>query len=186
MQRYWQRLVLFSICLLVVGGCTKEKMQVPVSSERALSITVPLINTSNKKIGEVELLDEEKGLTLFIEAEGLTPGLHAIHFHETGKCTPPDFSSAGGHFNPTKKEHGFDNPKGYHAGDLPNLEVDAAGSVSAKITTAAVTLQKGVANSLRDNDGSSIIIHAKPDDYRTDPSGNSGDRIACAAITDGE
>lgn len=186
MQRHLQRWVFFSICVLVIGGCTKEGIQIPVSAERSLSITVPLIDGSNTKMGEVELFEGEGGLTLYVTAKGLTPGLHAIHFHETAKCTPPDFTSAGAHFNPTGREHGFDNPKGPHAGDLPNIEANKEGNIAAKITTAAVTLQKGMAHSLRDEDGSAIIIHAKLDDYKTNPAGNSGERIACAAISNGE
>ena len=112
----------------------------------------------------------------------MSPGKHGIHIHETAVCTPPISNrrepiSIQGH-----KEHGFENPKGFHLGDLPNLEVDAEGKVTAEVTTALVTLKPGVENSLLDADGSSLVIHEKVDDYKTDPAGNSGDRIACAVI----
>ena len=97
-------------------------------------------------------------------------------------CTPPDFESAGAHFNPTHKQHGFENPKGFHLGDLPNIEVDAEGKVTAVLTTNEFTLKPNVENSLLDSDGSALVIHKDADDYKTDPSGNSGPRIACAAI----
>ena len=92
------------------------------------------------------------------------------------------FKSAGAHFNPANKEHGFENPKGFHIGDLPNLEVDAEGKVTAEVTTALVTLKPDVSNSLLDSDGSSLVIHEKADDYKTDPAGDSGNRIACSVI----
>jgi superoxide dismutase, Cu-Zn family len=168
--------------LLIAGGCGKSGMKLPVTGESVQSVKAPIVNTEGKKIGEASFVEGTGGVTINIQAEGLSPGKHGVHIHETAVCTPPDFKSAGGHFNPELKEHGFDNPKGFHLGDLPNLEVDAEGKVTAEVTTAFVTLKSGVDNSLLDSDGSSLVIHEKVDDYKTDPAGNSGNRIACAAI----
>ncbi|MBE1553007.1 superoxide dismutase family protein [Sporosarcina limicola] len=168
--------------LFIAGGCGKSGSKIPVSGENIESVTAPILNTEGNNIGEVILSEAADGVTISIAAEGLPPGVHGVHVHETGVCTPPDFTSAGNHFNPKHKEHGFENPKGFHLGDLPNIEVDAEGKVAAKLTTKEFTLKPGAANSILDTDGSAVVIHAQADDYKTDPSGNSGARIACAAI----
>lgn len=167
--------------LVISSGCSKNvNSKLPVSGENAKSIVTPIINTEGNEIGEVSFVESGDGVTISIQAEGLPPGMKGTHIHETGVCTPPDFTSAGGHFNPTHKEHGFDNPKGFHLGDLPNIEVDANGKVSAVVTTAEFTMKPGAANSILDSDGSALVIHEKADDFKTDPSGDSGARIACA------
>lgn len=171
--------------LLIAGGCGKNGVKLPVTGESVQSVTSPILNTKGNKIGEVSFVEGIDGVTINIQAEGLSPGKHGVHIHETAVCTPPDFKSAGGHFNPGHKEHGFDNPNGFHIGDLPNLEVDAEGKITAEVTTSLVTLKPGVKNSLLDADGSSLVIHDKVDDYKTDPAGNSGDRIACAVVKSG-
>ena len=117
-----------------------------------------------------------------MKAKGLPPGPHGFHIHETGICETPDFETAGAHFNPTHREHGFDNPKGHHAGDMPNLEVGADGQIDVVVNVPDVTL-KGGQNQLIDQNGRSFIIHAEADDYLSNPSGNSGKRIACGSIT---
>ncbi|WP_371922562.1 superoxide dismutase family protein [Sporosarcina sp. Marseille-Q4943] len=175
--------VLLISVILVMAGCGKSNKKVPVSGEKMEAIVSPLVNTEGKKIGEVTLVQEPEGVLINVQAENLPPGSHGIHFHETGVCTPPDFTSSGAHFNPTGKEHGFDNPKGFHLGDLPNIEVNVDGKVSMKLTTSEITLKKGQETSILDKDGSAIVIHEKADDYKTDPAGNSGARIACAAFT---
>lgn len=168
--------------LLIAGGCGKNDLKLPVTGESVQSVTSPILNTKGKEIGEASFVEGIDGVTINIQAEGLSPGKHGVHIHEMAVCTPPDFKSAGAHFNPGGKEHGFDNPKGFHLGDLPNLDVDADGKVTAEVTTALVTLKPDVKNSLLDADGSSLVIHEKVDDYKTDPAGDSGDRIACAVI----
>ena len=131
--------------------------------------------------GEVIIGEGDGGLIVKIEAQGLEPEPRGVHIHEVGKCEGPDFASAGGHWNPTKHEHGFDNPNGAHMGDFFNLEVgeDGTGSVEARIEGAS--LQDG-ANALMDADGAAFVIHAGPDDLKTDPSGESGGRIACGVF----
>ena len=119
-----------------------------------------------------------------LDLKNLPPGVHAVHFHQKAQCDPPDFKSAGGHFNPTGKQHGFDNPQGHHAGDMMNFTVKDNGTAKATVKDVDVVLGSGSeSNSLFANGGTSIMIHAKADDYKTDPSGNSGDRIACGPIT---
>ncbi|MDW0114278.1 superoxide dismutase family protein [Sporosarcina saromensis] len=169
--------------LLVSAGCVKSDKKVPVSGEQMKAIVSPLINTEGVTIGEVSLVQEADGVAIHVEAENLSPGVHGIHIHETGICTAPDFKSAGGHFNPTGKEHGFDNPKGFHLGDLPNIEVNEQGKVSRQLISPKVTLKPGMENSLLKVGGTAIVIHEKEDDYKTDPAGDSGDRVACATIT---
>lgn len=168
--------------LLVIAGCGKKDKTVPVSGEQVKAIVAPLINTKGEPIGEVSLVQEAEGVTINVEAKDLAPGVHGIHIHETGVCSPPDFKSAGGHFNPTGKEHGFDNPKGFHLGDLVNIEVDEYGKVSKILTTSEVTLKPGLENSIVKEGGTAIVIHEKADDYKTDPAGDSGNRVACAEI----
>lgn len=125
--------------------------------------------------GFAVLREQKGGARLTIEVRGLPAGLHGLHLHEKGLCEGPAFASAGGHWNPTAKMHGRENPAGAHLGDLPNLEIDTSG-------TATISLPVPSMAAMADLDGTSLVIHAKYDDYRTDPSGNSGDRIACAVI----
>ena len=114
----------------------------------------------------------------------LPPGMHGFHIHAVGVCTPPDFKSAGGHLNPTDKHHGRLNPEGPHLGDLPNLTIGANGSADTSFAVPKALLGSGE-GSLFQAEGTALVIHADPDDYRTDPSGNSGDRIACAVVERG-
>lgn len=127
------------------------------------------------------LSETSEGVKIELKAEGLQPGTKAIHIHETAKCEAPDFTSAGSHFNPGHRGHGFDNPKGFHAGDLPNIEISDKGTVNAVITAPEITLKAGE-KSILDADGSALVIHENADDYKTDPAGNSGARIVCGAI----
>ena len=153
-----------------------------IESNEAGAVLVPIVNYSGQQIGKAQLTQKADRVHIHLEAEKLPPGKHGFHIHQFGKCDPPDFKSAGEHFNPTGVQHGFNNPKGFHDGDLPNLEVGADGKVIADMESAVVTLQPGKPNSLLKEGGTSLIIHEKADDYVTDPSGNSGGRIACGKI----
>lgn len=140
----------------------------------------PLIDDSGKTIGSVTGTKGEQGLAVHIEAKGLKPGDHGIHFHEAGRCDPPTFASAGAHWNASGRQHGHDNPKGPHDGDLGNLTVGADGSGSTDRILPRWHTRFPPA-------GLSLVLHADADadDERTDPSGNSGARIACAVVLRG-
>ncbi len=123
----------------------------------------------------------EHGVAVQVVARKLPPGSHGFHVHEAGKCDPPDFKSAGGHFNPTGKQHGLLNPQGHHAGDMPNLAIGADGTGTGVFVVYGATLAGGP-SSLFHEGGTSVVIHASADDMKTDPAGNSGARIACGVI----
>lgn len=133
-----------------------------------------LIGADGKSRGTVEVSAIRSGTRLKIKAHGLVPGDHGLHLHAVGRCDFPGFASAGGHWNPEGREHGQLNPRGPHKGDLPNLNVSANGHGMLEFMVSG--------HSLADADGTSLVIHARPDDLRTNPSGDSGDRIACAVI----
>jgi superoxide dismutase, Cu-Zn family len=140
-----------------------------------------IVNAQGQKIGTATISPAYGGVRIDLKVSQLPPGTHAIHIHTVGKCEGPDFKSAGGHLNPEGKQHGKDNPAGPHAGDLLNFEVGADGDGRATLATAHATLEAGP-NSLFHEGGTSLVIHEKADDYKTDPAGNSGARIACGVI----
>jgi Cu-Zn family superoxide dismutase len=152
------------------------------TTSSAIEKTIDIINGKGSKVGTAKLSQTAQGVKISVDVAGLTPGKHGIHIHQTGVCEAPDFKTAGEHFNPEGKKHGFENPEGPHAGDLPNLEVGSDGRGKAEFVDAKVTLEKDKANSLLKPGGTSLVIHEKVDDYKTDPAGNSGGRIACGAI----
>ncbi len=169
---------------VVVAGCSlfEKKEVIPVTAPTPLTATAKLQNSSGEDVGDVKFTQTETGVELTANFENLPEGTHAIHIHDVGKCEAPTFETAGAHFNPQHKEHGIENPKGPHAGDLPNLEIGEDGTLEVRFVSKEFTLEKGKDNSLFDEDGSSIVIHEGADDYKTDPSGNSGARIACGVI----
>ena len=146
--------------------------------------TAPLLDAAGQEVGTLTLRDAPgQALTIEGEVRGLPAGTHGIHFHAVGQCDPAgQFASAGAHFNPASRKHGLESADGPHAGDLPNLVVGADGRATVRMATPRATLGRETA-SLRDADGSAIVVHAAPDDQRTDPSGNSGARIACGVIS---
>lgn len=131
--------------------------------------------------GTVTVMETPQGLTVRVNASALPPGPHGAHLHAVGRCDPPDFKSAGPHWNPTNNQHGTENPQGPHMGDLPNLMIAGEGTGNLEFTVPRARL-RGAEPALLDGDGAALVIHAKADDYRTDPSGESGDRIACAVL----
>ena len=147
----------------------------------AAKTKVELKDAQGKSVGTVVIWDQGPGVSLELHLHDLTPGEHAIHFHQVPKCEAPDFKSAGGHFNPDGKKHGFDSPDGHHAGDMKNFTVGADGKADVKMEDTDVTLKDGPHSLF--TSGAAIVVHAKADDYKTDPSGNSGDRVACGVIT---
>jgi Cu-Zn family superoxide dismutase len=151
----------------------------PVSADEAKAA---LKDKNGKDVGSVALSQTQAGVLLKLSLKGLPAGERAFHIHAVGKCEPP-FDSAGPHFNPTNQKHGFLSGQG-HAGDMPNLHIPSGGELSVEVINAAITLEKGKPNSVFDNDGSSIVIHAGKDDYKSDPAGNAGDRIACGVISE--
>jgi superoxide dismutase, Cu-Zn family len=163
------------VALLTAAGCLAATQ---VGAQTANAV---LINPDGKEIGSVALTQLAQGVRIFAQAADLPPGVHAFHIHETGECTPPDFTSAGGHYNPGGAEHGWANPNGHHAGDLPNVHVQEDGVLAVEYFTDAVTLGEGDAT-LFDDDGSAIVMHEGADDYETDPAGDAGARIACGVI----
>ena len=141
-----------------------------------------IMDRQGKSVGTAALKEDDKGVSLAVAVSGLPPGRHGIHIHAAGKCDPPEFKTAMGHFNPYGRKHGLKNSEGSHAGDLPNLEVGPDGSGQFTTTLEGVSLKAVAPGSLRDGAGTSIVIHAGPDDETTDPAGNSGARIACGDI----
>jgi Cu-Zn family superoxide dismutase len=144
--------------------------------------TAKLMDAKGANVGTATITPSGGGVKIAANLMGLPPGMHALHIHTVGKCDPPDFMTAGGHFNPGMKQHGKDNPQGAHAGDLPNFTVDAKGKAKVNVMAAGVTLGDGP-NSLFHTGGTALMVHAMPDDYKTDPTGNAGARIACGVIT---
>jgi Cu-Zn family superoxide dismutase len=164
-----------SILVSLAAGCS-------MSTEPASQATAELKDKDGKAVGVATFRESSGGVTVDLHVKGLTPGLHAVHVHAVGKCEAPAFTSAGGHFNPAQKKHGYKSPEGAHAGDLPNMLVAKDGTGRFEAFTDGMTLKPG-ATSVFDKDGSALVIHAGVDDNVTDPTGNAGDRAACGIIT---
>jgi superoxide dismutase, Cu-Zn family len=139
-----------------------------------------LKNAQGQSVGIAELLEGANGLLITVRLHDISPGAHAVHLHETGKCDAPAFETAGAHFNPAGAAHGVLARKGPHAGDLPNVHVPASKRIDVDLMASGVRLRGN--NGLLDADGASVVVHAAADDYHSDPAGNAGDRVACGLI----
>jgi len=175
-QRSQAALVILPVSILLVFAAAWVK------DAKTPSKNVTLQNGQGKNIGTALLQPSADGVAIKLNVHDLPPGDHGIHVHQAAKCDGPDFKSAGPHFNPDGKKHGLDSPDGPHAGDIPNFIVDANGKSKATVLAKGVTLGDD-AHSVFSGGGTALVIHAKADDGKTDPSGNSGDRIACGVIT---
>lgn len=163
-----------------LAGCTMAGDQAGGSMAQGAS-AVPLLAADGSPRGTVRVSDASGGLLVRVEGANLPPGIHGAHVHAVGRCDAPDFTSAGPHWNPTSRQHGTQNPAGPHLGDAPNLTVAANGRGTLEFSVPGAMLRSGTTPAL-DADGAAFVIHANADDYRTDPSGNSGGRIACAVL----
>lgn len=170
-------LALVAAVSLWLPGCAGMTQRIASGTTASAGIRT----ANNQPAGMATFTEVPGGIRIVVDAKGLPPGPHGLHIHEVGKCEAPEFTTAGGHFNPEKKQHGTMNPQGPHAGDLPNVTIGPDGTGRLETTTTRISLASGPA-SLFDADGSAIVIHAAPDDYKTDPTGNSGGRIACGIV----
>jgi Cu-Zn family superoxide dismutase len=143
--------------------------------------TADIIDGQGQAKGKATLVQAKDGIHVEVDGVGLPAGVHAVHIHAVGTCTGPDFTSAGGHWNPELKQHGRDNPQGAHMGDMPNMEVAADGTGKLKTIIKGAMLSGGK-EPLLDSDGAAVVVHATADDYKTDPAGNAGARLACGII----
>ena len=165
-----------------ISGCGGGQPRGPGGTTlEAPTATASLVDSTGARVGVATFSDSAGSGWLAVSVTGLPPGLHGVHIHEGGTCTTPDFKSAGGHFNPDAKKHGTLNPEGPHGGDLPNLLVEEDGSADTTLAVPRSRPAEGPA-SILGTQQRSLVIHADPDDEKTDPSGNSGARVVCGVI----
>ena len=172
-------ILLAATAVLGLAACARGTEVDPPSA--MTDARAELRDSAGRLVANASALSSGDRLRVRVEAAGLAPGSYGAHIHSVGRCDPPGFEGAGPHWNPTGREHGSQNPDGAHLGDLPNLLVGANGEGSFEFAIPAGRLAGG-GSALLDEDGAALVIHANPDDYRTDPSGNSGARFACGVF----
>lgn len=177
-------IIFLPLALCLPACASMDGSAVGTGSGAATGASAALLAADGSVRGEARVTEAVDGLHVAVRANGLTPGIHAVHIHMTGTCTPPDFTSAGGHWNPTGRQHGKDNPAGMHMGDMPNLTAGSDGTGQMEFVIPGGTLRTGP-NALLDADGAAVVIHAQADDNKTDPTGNAGGRIACGILSGG-
>jgi superoxide dismutase, Cu-Zn family len=174
------------VCLALAGSVAlaQSGAQPATGAQPAAgaSAKAQLKDAKGQDVGEVTLRETKEGVLLQVQLRNVEPGVKAFHVHDVGRCEAPAFQSAGPHFNPGKHQHGLMASGGAHAGDMPNVHVPESRMLSVEVLAPGVTLSSG-AQSLLDANGSAVVLHAKADDYATDPSGNAGDRVACGVVT---
>ena len=169
-------LVAIAYAALTLVGCSRAR---PAPEAPVQSVRTELTDVSGRRVGDASFQQLPRGVLVVADLAALPSGTHGMHLHETGQCTPP-FTTAGGHFNPTGALHGFRNPAGEHAGDLPNIHVPATGALRVELMVNGLRL--GGDGGLLDADGAALVIHQFADDYSSDPAGAAGDRIACGVL----
>lgn len=174
--------ILTAACVAVLAtGCMSSADETRPMASRGEHPRAQLVAADGSPRGSVRIIQVHGGISVSVQAENMPPGVHGAHVHAVGRCDAPDFASAGPHWNPTARQHGKENPAGPHWGDAPNLTIGADGRGMLEFEIPAAWVRRGD-NPLLDGDGAAFVIHANADDYRTDPSGNSGGRIACAVL----
>ncbi|MEP6617948.1 MAG: superoxide dismutase family protein [bacterium] len=173
------RFVISCVSLAIVASGCGRFGAMSSSNSAGGGASASVHDAAGRELGILTVSESDGGLLTSGVLRGLAPGTHGIHIHATGQCTAP-FATAGGHWNPAVHQHGFDNPQGPHAGDMQNIVVGVDSAAAINVKTRSGTLRGP--NGLLDADGAAIVVHAGPDDYKTDPAGNSGARVACGVI----
>lgn len=177
-MKSFTRSLITPLCLLLVAGAALAQKPEPKSAAPVKAIAVLHPTAGNKVSGTVTFTEEADGVRVQADITGLTPGKHGFHVHEFGDCSAPDLASAGGHFNPTNKPHAGPDAAERHVGDMGNVEADAAGTAKLSYVDHEISLT----NDQRSVIGRSVIVHAKADDLKSQPAGDSGARVACGVV----